>query len=55
MNAAIADYPKPIVAFMQGFVMGGGVGVGGHASHRIVGDTTQIAMPAQHQYPLQPS
>jgi enoyl-CoA hydratase len=45
MNAAIADYPKPIAAFMQGFVMGGGVGVGGHASHRIVGDSTQIAMP----------
>ncbi|MFD1795428.1 enoyl-CoA hydratase/isomerase family protein [Paracoccus aurantiacus] len=45
MNAAIADYPKPIVALMQGFVMGGGVGVGGHASHRIVGDTTKIAMP----------
>lgn len=45
MNAAIRDYPKPVVAFMQGFVMGGGVGIGGHASHRIVGDTTQIAMP----------
>ena len=45
MNAAIADFPKPIVAFMQGFVMGGGVGVGGHASHRIVGETTRIAMP----------
>lgn len=45
MNAAIADYPKPVVAFMQGFVMGGGVGVAGHASHRVVGDTTQIAMP----------
>ena len=45
MNATIADYPKPIVAFMQGFVMGGGVGVGGHASHRVVGDTTRIAMP----------
>lgn len=45
MNAAIRDYPKPIVAFMQGFVMGGGVGVGGHASHRVVGDSTQIAMP----------
>ena len=45
MNAAIADYPKPVIAFMQGFVMGGGVGVGGHASHRVVGDTTQIAMP----------
>lgn len=45
MNAAIADYPKPVVAFMNGFVMGGGVGVGGHARHRVVGDTTQIAMP----------
>lgn len=45
MNAAIADFPKPIVAFMQGFVMGGGVGVGGHAGHRIVGDSTRIAMP----------
>lgn len=45
MNATIRDYPKPIVAFMQGFVMGGGVGIGGHASHRIVGDTTQVSMP----------
>ena len=45
MNAAIRDYPKPVVAFMQGFVMGGGVGVGGHASRRVVGDTTQVAMP----------
>lgn len=45
MNARIDEFPKPIVAFMQGFVMGGGVGVGGHASHRIVGDSTQIAMP----------
>lgn len=45
MNAAIHDWPKPIVSFMQGFVMGGGVGVGGHASHRIVGDSSQIAMP----------
>ncbi|MBW0157805.1 enoyl-CoA hydratase/isomerase family protein [Sedimentimonas flavescens] len=45
MNATVAEYRKPIVAFMQGFVMGGGVGVGSHAAHRIVGDTTQIAMP----------
>lgn len=45
MNARIAGYPKPVVALMQGFVMGGGVGVGGHASHRIVGETTQLAMP----------
>ncbi|WP_372838990.1 enoyl-CoA hydratase/isomerase family protein [Phaeovulum sp.] len=45
MNAKIAEYPKPVVAFMQGFVMGGGVGVGGHARHRIVGESTQVAMP----------
>jgi enoyl-CoA hydratase/carnithine racemase len=45
LNAKIAEYPKPIVAFMHGFVMGGGVGVGGHASLRIVGESSQIAMP----------
>jgi len=45
MNARIAEYGKPIVAFMQGFVMGGGVGIGCHASHRVVGDRTRIAMP----------
>ncbi|MGB8811611.1 MAG: enoyl-CoA hydratase/isomerase family protein [Paracoccaceae bacterium] len=45
MNASIAAYPKPVVSLMQGFTMGGGVGVGCHASHRIVGETSQIAMP----------
>ena len=45
MNAKLAEYPKPIVSFMQGFTMGGGVGMGGHCSHRIVGDTSQISMP----------
>jgi len=45
MNAMIANYPKPYVAFMQGFTMGGGVGVSCHGSHRIVGETSQIAMP----------
>lgn len=45
VNAKIAEYTKPIVSFMHGFVMGGGVGVGGHCSHRIVGNTTQLAMP----------
>ena len=45
MNARISEYPKPVVSFMQGFIMGGGVGLGCHASHRIVGETTQIAMP----------
>ena len=45
LNALIADYPKPYIAFMQGFTMGGGVGISCHGSHRIVGDTSQIAMP----------
>lgn len=45
MNARIAEYPKPVISLMQGFIMGGGVGLGGHASHRIVGDTAQVSMP----------
>jgi len=45
MNAKIAHYPKPVITLMQGFTMGGGVGVGCHASHRIVGHSVQIAMP----------
>jgi enoyl-CoA hydratase len=45
MNHAIACYPKPVVVFLHGFVMGGGVGLACHASHRIVGETAQIALP----------
>ncbi|SIO33211.1 enoyl-CoA hydratase/isomerase family protein [Vannielia litorea] len=45
MNARIARFPKPVVAFMQGFTMGGGVGLGCHASVRIIGDSAQLAMP----------
>jgi enoyl-CoA hydratase len=45
MNVKLARYEKPIVAFMHGFVMGGGVGLGGHVSHRLVCESTQVAMP----------
>lgn len=45
MNAALFHYPKPVVTFLHGFTMGGGVGVGCHGSHRIVDDTSRIAMP----------
>ncbi len=45
LNAAIARYPKPYVAIMNGIVMGGGVGVSAHGSHRIVTESTKIAMP----------
>ena len=45
LNCKIANYPKPYVAFCQGFTMGGGVGVSLHGSHRIVGESSKIAMP----------
>jgi len=45
LNAKIADYPKPYVAIMQGFVMGGGVGLSAHGSHRVVTESTMVAMP----------
>ena len=45
MNARIADYAKPVVSFLHGFTMGGGVGLGCHGSHRIVGESSLIAMP----------
>lgn len=45
MNSLIADYPKPYVAFMDGIVLGGGVGVSAHGSHRIVTERTRLGMP----------
>ena len=45
MNGRIRAYPKPVVSFMQGFTMGGGVGIGCHAAHRVVDDSTRMAMP----------
>lgn len=45
LNARIKTYPKPYVAFYNGIVMGGGVGVSVHGSHRIATDATTFAMP----------
>lgn len=45
MNARLFEFPKPTVSFLQGFTMGGGVGVGCHAGVRVVGESAQIAMP----------
>ena len=38
-------YAKPIVLWASGIVMGGGLGLTAAASHRIVTDTTRMAMP----------
>src|SRR4051812_4201523 len=45
LNIAIKRYPKPYVALIDGIVMGGGVGVSVHGSHRVAGDRFQFAMP----------
>src|SRR5690606_30662867 len=45
LNALIDRYSKPYVAVMDGIVMGGGVGISGHGSHRIVTDHSMVAMP----------
>ena len=45
LNELISRYPKPYVAFMDGLVLGGGVGVSAHGSHRIVTERTRTGMP----------
>ena len=45
LNAMIGDYCKPIVAIQDGIVMGGGIGLSGHASHRVVTERSMLAMP----------
>ena len=45
LNVVIKNYRKPYVALIDGIVMGGGVGVSVHGSHRVAGDRFQFAMP----------
>ena len=45
LNATIARCTTPVVAFMDGLVLGGGIGLAGHASHRLVTETARIGMP----------
>jgi enoyl-CoA hydratase/carnithine racemase len=45
LNHLIHHYPKPVIAFMDGVVMGGGMGLTQGASIRIVTERTKMAMP----------
>jgi enoyl-CoA hydratase len=45
LNAVIKNYRKPYVSLIDGIVMGGGVGVSVHGSHRVAGDGFSFAMP----------
>ena len=45
LNLRIKAYPKPYVPLIDGIVMGGGVGVSLHGSHRVAGERFAFAMP----------
>lgn len=45
LNLEISRYPKPYVALMDGVVLGGGVGVSAHGSHRVVTENSRVGMP----------
>jgi enoyl-CoA hydratase len=45
LDAQIARYPKPYVALMDGLVLGGGIGLSAHASHRIVTEHSKLGLP----------
>ncbi len=45
LNHLIATYPKPYVALIEGVVMGGGVGLSVHGSHRVAAEKITFAMP----------
>jgi len=45
LNHLIHTYPKPYIAFMDGVVMGGGMGLAQGAACRIVTERSKLAMP----------
>jgi enoyl-CoA hydratase len=45
LNHLLFTYPKPVVAFMDGITMGGGVGISQPARFRVATENTRFAMP----------
>jgi enoyl-CoA hydratase len=45
LNERIRTYPKPVIALIDGIVMGGGVGVSINAAHHVAGERFVFAMP----------
>lgn len=45
LNTDIKRYPKPYISLIDGIVMGGGVGVSVHGTHRLIGPNALFAMP----------
>ena len=45
LDRRIKTYPKPVIALVDGIVMGGGVGLAMHAAHTVAGERFVFAMP----------
>jgi enoyl-CoA hydratase len=45
LNHLLFTYPRPVVAFMDGITMGGGVGISQPATYRVATESTRFAMP----------
>ena len=45
LDRRLARFAKPVVTVMHGVTMGGGIGVGAHAAHRVVTQSSKLGMP----------